>query len=186
MTLTVRRLESADLEWAAALLTANSAGQLTPAQRAADGFVQGAFTPEKVAALCGSTGGFVAERVAERGGDRAGDRAGLVLTSAEGQISSGPIGRTDDLARERFGSGSYVLYGPVVVDAAHRRTGVARALLDQARRALADRFAHGVAFVEGVNTVSLQTHRRLGLVEFATFDVDGRTYHAMSFDTQEG
>lgn len=178
MTVSVRRLESADLEWAAALLTANSAGRLTPAQRAADGFVQGAFTPERVAALCGATGGFVAAR--------GGDRAGLALTSAEGQVSSGPIGRTDCLARERFGSGSYALYGPVVVDAAHRRTGVARALLDHARHALAVRFAHGVAFVEGVNAVSLQTHRRLGLVEFATFDVDGRTYHAMSFDTQEG
>lgn len=178
MTVTVRALTRDDHVWAAALLTANSAGRLTAEQRAAGGFVQGAFSPEKVAALAARTGGFVAEID--------GERAGLALTSAADQVTDGPIGRNDEVAREHFGAGTYVMYGPIVVDAAHRRRGVSRALLDHARRSLSDRFAHGVAFIEDSNPVSLAAHRRLGLVEFATFEVGGRRYHSLSFDTRAG
>lgn len=178
MTVSVRRMEDDDLDWARDLLNRFHGERMTPQERAEHGFVQGEWSTAKIAGLTSGTGGFVAEVD--------GSRAGLALTSAPGAApGGGPAGELGRLATAAYGGSGYFLYGPVVVDDAYRRRGVLRALFDHLRQFLAGRFEVGVAFVEDANRVSLAAHRRLGFTEFDRYTVAGREYHALSFRTAE-
>lgn len=170
----VRRMDAADLAWAAGLLTTYNASAMTAADRAAHGFVQGSFTAEKIAALTAGAGGYVAEVD--------GVAAGLVLTSVAGHATAGPAGQLAALAAARFGPAGYLMYGPVVVDAAFRRRGVLRALYEAVRTGAAGRARVGVCFVDDENPVSLAAHTRLGMREFAVYTTGARGYHALWFD----
>lgn len=78
----------------------------------------------------------------------------------------------------------WLLYGPVVVDAAYRGRGVARALFTMAVSAASERAEAVVAFIEAGNVPSWKVHvDGFGMVPLGEFVVDGRTYSAVAAAT---
>jgi N-acetylglutamate synthase and related acetyltransferases len=161
-----------DFPWIIELIDRNRAEQLSEQQRATAGFVQGRWNIDTLQQLLAGPGMFIAEVD--------GIRAGVALSSSPGAVTTGPAGRTNELAADHFGDTGYFLYGPVVVDADFRGQGVLRHLVD---RLLGDAAAHyriAVAFVEQANTNSLAVHQHLGWQTFATFDLAERGFLALA------
>jgi L-amino acid N-acyltransferase YncA len=157
-----------------ALLAAARGDELSEAERAERGFVQGRMDAALLARFQEGTGVFVAEED--------GVLAGFAMTSEPGTVTAGPPGRTADLARQHLGASvSLFLYGPAAVDGRFQGRGILSRLLGELSRALGDRFDRGVAFVETANAKSLAVHRHYGMTELARFVYDGRDYVVLAF-----
>ncbi|MFC6704259.1 hypothetical protein [Flexivirga alba] len=104
-----------DFPWIIELIDRNRAEQLSEQQRATAGFVQGRWNTDTLQQLLAGPGMFIAEVD--------GIRAGVALSSSPGAVTTGPAGRTNELAADHFGDTGYFLYGPVVVDADFRGQG---------------------------------------------------------------
>lgn len=172
MTTTVRRASADDYPWIIGLIDSNRGTGLTAQERGNRGFVQGEWSIAVLEDLADGPGIFVAEVD--------GRLAGFAITSPAGRITSGPAGRTNDLAAAAYPQGSFFLYGPVAVDDAARRRGVLRALVERLSAELGARYARAIAFVEGSNAASMAVHTRLGFQEFASFELDGRLFRTLS------
>lgn len=169
---TTRSVAAEDFAWIIELIDRNRAENLTADERAAGGFVQGRWDMAALDRLRSGPGMFLAEV--------GGIRAGVALSTSPGAATTGPAGRLNALAADRFGATGYFMYGPVVVDASFRGHGVLRRLADRLLSHAASRYQTAVAFVEQSNTNSLAVHRHMGWDEFATFDLDLRRFSALA------
>ncbi|MGW4487313.1 N-acetyltransferase family protein [Amycolatopsis sp. NPDC004368] len=176
MTISVRRSGPADRPAVLALLNGARGLDLSPAERAAQGFVQGSFTEERLGAFDTTTGIYLAEAD--------GDAAGVALTSPSGSGFGGPPGRTVEVARAAGLTDGVFLYGPVTVAPSHRGQGVVRLLLAAVAEHLADHTA-GVLFVERANEKSLAVHTHLGMTHIGDFTHAEREYAVFSFSPKQ-
>lgn len=154
-----RYATEADAPTLAELFAANRDDALGDQQRREEGFVQGNFDAAALAAMAGERGLLVA--------DSDGRIAGFLGLSApvdRGTATPPPV-RALLQAQDTFrwdarplSAVRWLLYGPVVVDAAFRGQGVARGLFDAALEAAAGRAEALVAFIEVVNRHSLLVH----------------------------
>lgn len=166
----------------AALFAANHAEALSPEQRAEHGFVQGSLHADTLRVMAGAGALLVA--------DDAGRVAGVLALSDPQGIPSPPppvealLERQESLGWEGrpLSTVRWLMYGPVVVDAAHRGRGVARGLFDKALGAARDRHAEAVvAFIEADNRPSWHVHvDGFGMRPLGDFTTEGRTYHVIA------
>ncbi|MFD6887087.1 GNAT family N-acetyltransferase [Streptomyces sp. NPDC059957] len=172
-----RAATAADASAMAGLFAANHHDALSEEERARQGFVQGALDEDALRAMAEGGGLLVA--------DEGGEIAGLLgLVRAESVPGAPPpvralLGAQDELLwRGRpLGAVRWLLYGPVVVGAAHRGRGIARGLFNAALEAASGRAEVMVAFIEMTNRVSWTVHvDGLGMTPLGEFVVDGRTY----------
>ncbi|MFD3547506.1 GNAT family N-acetyltransferase [Streptomyces sp. NPDC058655] len=176
-----RHATGADAPAMAALLAANQHDALTEEQRRAQGFVQGGFGEDALRAMARAGELFVA--------DDAGRVAGLLALSAAADLPDPPppvralLDAQDALRWEGrpLSAVRWLLYGPVVVDAAFRRRGVARALFTTAVAEAAGRAEAVVAFVEADNAPSRRVHvDGFGMTPLGDYEAGGRTYTALA------
>ncbi|MEU4667671.1 GNAT family N-acetyltransferase [Amycolatopsis sp. NPDC023774] len=172
MTILVRKSGPADRPAILALLDGARGLDLPPAERAAQGFVQGSFDADKLALFETTTGVYLATDD--------GEPAGVALTSPAESAGAGPPGCTVEVARAAGLTEGVFLYGPVTVAPAHRGRGVVRLLLAAVAEHLADHTA-GVLFVERANEKSLAVHTHLGMNHVGDFTYAGREYAVFSF-----
>uniref|UniRef100_A0AAU2JSJ4 GNAT family N-acetyltransferase n=1 Tax=Streptomyces sp. NBC_00049 TaxID=2903617 RepID=A0AAU2JSJ4_9ACTN len=172
-----RYATEADVPAMAALFAANHRDALTERQRAESGFVQGAFGEDALRAMAGAGELLVA--------DEGGSVAGLLALSVPEAVPAPPppLRAILDAQDELFWEGRplsevrWLLYGPVVVDAAHRGRGVARGLFDLAVERAAGRAEAVVAFIEAANRPSWRVHvDGFGMRPLGDVVADGRDY----------
>ncbi|WP_432853727.1 N-acetyltransferase family protein [Amycolatopsis sp. CA-161197] len=172
MTILVRKSGPADRPAILALLDGARGLDLSPEERAAQGFVQGSFDAGKLVLFETTTGVFLAEDD--------GEPAGVALTSPAESAGGGPPGRTVEVARAAGLTEGVFLYGPVTVAPAHRGQGVVRLLLAAVAEHLAG-YRAGVLFVERANEKSLAVHTHLGMKHVGDFTHADREYAVFSF-----
>ncbi|MFD0060637.1 GNAT family N-acetyltransferase [Streptomyces sp. NPDC056690] len=165
----------------AALFAANLRDSLTERQRGEQGFVQGVFDAATLRAMAAAGSLLVA--------DDDGQVAGLLALSGPDELPAPPppvvglLAAQDTLRWEGrpLNEVRWLLYGPVVVDAAHRGRGVARGLFTMAVEAAAARADAVVAFIESTNRPSWRVHvDGFGMRPLGEYVVDGRTYSAVA------
>lgn len=177
-----RHATEADAPAMAALFAANHHDALTEEQRRARGFVQGAFDEQALRAMARAGELLVA--------DDAGRVAGLLALSAAADLPDPPppvralldaqdVLRWQDRPLRRV---RWLLYGPVVVDAAFRGRGVARGLFTMAVAVAAQARAEAVvAFIEAGNAPSWRVHvDGFGMTPLGDYEAGGRTYSAVA------
>lgn len=175
MTITVRLSEPSDRGAIRALMQASTGENLTPEQRAEQGFVQGAMDEETIARFQAGPGVFVAEED--------GSLAGFAMTSEPGLFNAGPVKSTVDAVAAHSPEGTRLfMYGPVAVDAGFQGRGVLSKLLTALSNDLAGRFDLGALFVEAANEKSLAVHRHYGMAEPARFTLGDREYVVFTFE----
>ncbi|MFE5003220.1 GNAT family N-acetyltransferase [Streptomyces sp. NPDC057651] len=171
----------ADAPAMAALFAANLRDSLTERQRGEQGFVQGVFDAATLRAMAAAGSLLVA--------DDDGQVAGLLALSGPDELPAPPppvvglLAAQDTLRWEGrpLNEVRWLLYGPVVVDAAHRGRGVARGLFTMAVEAAAARADAVVAFIESTNRPSWRVHvDGFGMRPLGEYVVDGRTYSAVA------
>lgn len=167
----VRRSRPGDDPWIVEVIDRHRGVGLAAKERARQGFVQGRWSLAVLASWPRTPGIVVAEVD--------GARAGVAISSPPGTVETGPAGRTNELAAQRFGPNGYFLYGPAVVEDPYRRRGVLAAMVDRLFQDASGDYSAGVAFIEDVNAASKAAHRRLGFAAFATFGLDGRSYECL-------
>ncbi|MFG2987223.1 GNAT family N-acetyltransferase [Streptomyces sp. NPDC048258] len=165
----------------AALFAANHRDALTPEQRARQGFVQGTFDAGTLRAMAGAgellvaddegrVAGLLALSVAEDMAEPPPAVAGLLQAQDVLEWQGRPLSET-----------RWLLYGPVVVDAAYRGHGVARGLFAMAVAEAAGRAEAVVAFIEAGNLPSWRVHvEGFGMIPLGDYVVAGRTYSAVA------
>ncbi|MFE5805198.1 GNAT family N-acetyltransferase [Streptomyces sp. NPDC056491] len=166
----------------AELFAANHHDALSERQRAEQGFVQGGFDVGALRAMAGARELLVAD-------DGGGRIAGLLALSVPTALADPPPpvvgllraqGALDWQGRP-LAEVRWLLYGPVVVAAAYRGRGVARALFTMAVAAAAERGEAVVAFIEAGNAPSWKVHvDAFGMVPLGDYVVGGRTYTAVA------
>jgi GNAT superfamily N-acetyltransferase len=181
----IRAAREDDAAAMAALFAAHHVEALSEKQRAEQGFVQGSLDEDTLRAMAGAGALLVAED--------AGRPAGvLMLSDAQGVPEPPPpvaalLDRQETLLWDDrpLSAVRWLLYGPVVVDAAHRGRGVARALYDMALEVARHRHAEAVvAFIEAANRLSWHVHvDGFGMHLLGDFTLDGRTYHILASPT---
>ncbi|WP_371676921.1 GNAT family N-acetyltransferase [Streptomyces sp. NBC_01276] len=172
----------ADAPALAGLFAANHHDALTEEQRAEQGFVQGAFGVETLRGMArdrellvadagqGRLAGLLALSVARDMGDPPAAVLGLLHAQDGLDWQGRPLGEVP-----------WLLYGPVVVDAAFRGHGVARGLFGMALDAAVGRAGLLVAFIEAGNASSWKVHvDAFGMIPLGEYVVDGRTYTAVA------
>ncbi|WP_328317666.1 GNAT family N-acetyltransferase [Streptomyces sp. NBC_00388] len=190
-----RYATEADVPAMAALFAANHRDALTERQRSEQGFVQGSFDAAALRAM--ATGGslLVADAAEDAGaadasgggGSHAGPGrvAGLLALSAPGSLSAPPppvralLDAQDSLRWQGrpLSASRWLLYGPVVVDAAFRGRGVAKGLFTMAVEAAWGRADVVVAFIEADNRASWRVHvDGFGMRPLGEYVAGGRTY----------
>ncbi|MFD9335879.1 GNAT family N-acetyltransferase [Streptomyces sp. NPDC060028] len=176
-----RYATEADAPAMAALFAANHHDALSARQRAAQGFVQGAFDEAALTRMAGAGELLVA--------DDGGRVAGLLGLSAAQDLSAPPppvlglLGAQDTLRWQgrALSETRWLLYGPVVVDAAYRGHGVARGLFTMAVAEAAGRADAVVAFIEAGNLPSWRVHvDGFGMTPLGEYAAAGRTYSAVA------
>ncbi|GAA2612483.1 MULTISPECIES: GNAT family N-acetyltransferase [Streptomyces] len=168
----------------AELFAANHHDALTERQRAEQGFVQGRFGVGVLRAMAGARELLVA--------DDKGRIAGLLALAEPATLAdpSPPVAgllqaqETLEWQGRPLAEARWLLYGPVVVDAAYRGRGVARALFTMAVAVASERAEAVVAFIEAGNAPSWKVHvDGFGMVPLGDFVADGRTYSAVAAPT---
>jgi len=164
----------------AALFAANHTDVLSA--RAGHEFVQGSPGEDTLRAMAGAGALLVA--------DDSGQVAGLLMLADPQGVPSPPppvagiLDRQETLLWDErpLSTLRWLLYGPVIVDAAHRGRGVARTLFGKALEAARDRHAEVVvAFIEAGNRHSWHAHvGGFGMRPLGDFTVDGRTYDVVA------
>ncbi|MFG2999372.1 GNAT family N-acetyltransferase [Streptomyces sp. NPDC048340] len=176
-----RYATEADAPAMAALFAANHHDALTQEQRAAQGFVQGAFDEAALSRMARGGELLVA--------DDAGRVAGLLAVSVAQDMPAPPppvlgLLRAQDTLHWRgrpLGETRWLLYGPVVVDAAHRGHGVARGLFTMAVAEASGRADALVAFIEAGNLPSWRVHvDGFGMTPLGDYVAADRTYTAVA------
>ncbi|MFJ6756675.1 MULTISPECIES: GNAT family N-acetyltransferase [unclassified Streptomyces] len=179
-----RYATEADAPAMAELFAANHHDALTERQRAEQGFVQGRFDAGVLRAMARARELLVAD-------DR-GRVAGLLALSVAADLAdpsppvAGLLRAQDTLEWEGhpLGEARWLLYGPVVVDAAYRGRGVARALFTMAVAAASERADAVVAFIEAGNVPSWKVHvDGFGMTPLGDYVAGGRTYSAVAAPT---
>ncbi|GGZ76858.1 GNAT family N-acetyltransferase [Streptomyces subrutilus] len=182
-----RYATGADAPAMAALFAANHHDALTPDRRRAQGFVQGAFGEDALRAM--ADGG---ELLLAEDGSRL---AGLLALSVAADLPHPPppvralLAAQDALHwRGRpLRDVRWLLYGPVVVDAAFRGHGVARGLYARAVAEAAGRAEALVAFIEAGNEPSRRVHvDAFGMTPLGDYEAAGRTYTAVAAPAASG
>ncbi|MET9604717.1 GNAT family N-acetyltransferase [Streptomyces sp. NPDC006512] len=182
-----RYATEADAPAMAALFAANHHDALTPEQRSRQGFVQGAFGVGALRAM--ARGG---ELLVADDGDGEAAVVGLLALSVAGDLPDPPAAvlgllRAQDVLLwegRPLREVRWLLYGPVVVDAAHRGRGVARGLFTMAVAAAAERAEAVVAFIEAGNVPSWKVHvDGFGMTPLGDYVAGGRTYSAVAAAT---
>jgi GNAT superfamily N-acetyltransferase len=179
-----RYASEGDAAAAAELFAANHHDALSEQQRADQGFVQGRLDAEATRRLAANRNMLIA--------DDEGRIAGFLGLSPPGAMPTPPhpvriLLDTQELLSWQGKSLSetrWLLYGPVVVDAAYRGRGVARGLFDKALEAAAGQADILVTFIETSNRHSLQVHREgFGMHLLTEFIADGRHYSVLATST---
>lgn len=172
-----RQATQADVPAMADLFAANHHDALTEEQRTEQGFVQGALGPAALSAMAGEGSLLVA--------DDEGRIAGLLALSPPESVPtpSPPVrallGAQGALSWQGrpLSAARWLLYGPVVVDAAYRGRGVARGLFTTAVVSASGRADAVVAFIEAANRPSWRVHvDGFGMSPLGEFVAGGRTY----------
>jgi GNAT superfamily N-acetyltransferase len=170
----------------AELFAANHHDVLSEQQRIDQGFVQGRLDTDAMRSLAASRNMLLA--------DDKGQIAGLLGLSPPGIMPSPPppvrvLLDTQELLSWQGNSLSetrWLLYGPVVVDAAYRGRGVARGLFNMAIKEAARRADVMVTFIETSNLHSLHVHiEGFGMRPLTEFVADGRNYNVLATSTQQ-
>ncbi|GLX17858.1 MULTISPECIES: GNAT family N-acetyltransferase [Streptomyces] len=182
-----RYAAEADAPAMARLFAANHHDALSEEQRAAQGFVQGAFGIDTLRAMArdgellvadaghGRVAGLLALSVAADMGDPPAAVLGLLRAQPELVWQGRPLSEVP-----------WLLYGPVVVDAAFRGHGVARGLFGMAVEASAGRAEALVAFIEAGNAPSWRVHvDAFGMTPLGEYTVAGRTYTAVATPAEQ-
>lgn len=175
MPMSVRLATAEDRPAVLALLQSAQQDAVPEDQRGEQGFVQGEWDEDKLAAFSGGPGIFLAEDKDKL--------AGVLLTSEGGGPLPEPARRTVELTRKLDGPVLY--YGPVVVAPKYRGKGVLRLLLSGMALMLGDRYPSAALFVENSNQRSLKVHRALGMTKHARFTLDDRPYTIFTFTPKE-
>ncbi|MGW5852663.1 N-acetyltransferase family protein [Streptomyces sp. NPDC055254] len=171
----------ADAPAMAALFAANHRDALTERQRAEGGFVQGRFDEAALRAMARAGDLLVA--------DDDGRVAGLLGLSVARDLADPPppVRALLDAEGALLWQGRplsgvrWLLYGPVVVDAAYRGRGVARGLFTLAVREAVGRAEAVVAFIEAGNVPSRRVHvDGFGMTPLGEYEAGGRTYSAIA------
>lgn len=174
----VRLSEPSDRPAILELLSGARGDDLTSAERAERGFVQGSMDDEMLTRFQAGTGVFVAEEASRL--------VGVAVTFEPGAVAKGPPKQAADAARTALGQHSrFFLYGPAAVAPGFQQRGVLSAMLTTLSTELADRFDVGVAFVETENAKSLAVHRHYGMTELTSFEYNNRDYRVFSFSPGE-
>lgn len=177
-----RYATAADAPAMAEIFAANRRDALTEEQRADQGFVQGSFDE---AALRGMAGRGCLLTAA----DEEDHIAGFLALSPPVQMPASPppvkalLDTQDSLLWQGrpLSTVRWLLYGPVVVDAAWRGHGVARGLFTKALAAASGRADVVVAFIEAGNRPSWRVHvEGFGMTPLGEFRAGGRTYTAVA------
>ena len=171
----------ADAPAMAELFAASHHDALTERQRADQGFVQGSFDAAVLAAMAADGSLLLA--------DDGGRVAGLLALSAPLSLPSAPppvlalLDAQDTLRWQGrpLSAARWLLYGPVVVNAADRGRGVARGLFTMAVRAATGRADAVVAFIESGNQSSWRVHvDGFGMRPLGQVVADTRSYHVVA------
>ncbi|MFB6561130.1 MULTISPECIES: GNAT family N-acetyltransferase [unclassified Streptomyces] len=179
-----RYAAEADAPAMAELFAAHHHDALTERQRAEQGFVQGRFDVDVLRAMAGARELLVA--------DDGGRVVGLLALSAPATLvdPSPPVAgllqaqEALEWQGRPLAEARWLLYGPVVVAAAYRGRGVARALFTMAVAAASERAEAVVAFIEAGNVPSWKVHvDGFGMVPLGEFVAGGRTYSAVAAPT---
>lgn len=175
-SVSVRPMSAADVAAVAQLYRMNSRAELSAQERAAQGFVQGQFTTDRLLDVAHQQRGFVAEIDGRVAGVTiihfADDFA--AAGAEKPPVAAVRVAREAELHKP-------LLYGPAVVSGEFRRRGVLRALVDAVLTAAATAgYEAVVAFIEQENTVSAAAHERLGWRRIGGFTFDGREYDVVS------
>lgn len=182
-----RYANEADVPAMAALFAANRRDALTEQQRSEQGFVQGNFDAAALRAM--ARGG----RLLVAADDDTGV-VGLLSLSSPDDLSSPPppvralLEAQDSLRWEGrpLSAWRWLMYGPVVVDAAARGRGVARGLFRMAVEAAWGRADAVVAFIEAENRASWRVHvDGFGMCPLGEYVAAGRTYSAVAAPARE-
>ncbi|WP_329191835.1 MULTISPECIES: GNAT family N-acetyltransferase [unclassified Streptomyces] len=177
-----RYATEADAVALARLFAANHHDALTEQQRTAQGFVQGTFDAATLRDMAAAGELLVAD-------DGEGGIAGLLALSVAADMADPPAAVTGLLRAQSalawrgrpLDEVPWLLYGPVVVDAAFRGQGVARGLFEKAVETSAGRAEALVAFIEAGNTPSWRVHvEAFGMTPLGDYIAAGRTYHAVA------
>jgi GNAT superfamily N-acetyltransferase len=165
----------------AELFAANHRDVLSEQQRADHGFVQGGLDADAMRSLAASRNMLLAEDE--------GQIAGFVGLSPPEAMPTPPppvqvlidIQKLLSWRGNSLSETRWLLYGPVVVDAAYRGRGVARGLFNMATEEAAREADVMVTFIEISNRHSLRVHMEgFGMALLAEFVADGRTYNAVA------
>ncbi|WP_405751491.1 GNAT family N-acetyltransferase [Streptomyces sp. NBC_01411] len=197
-----RYATEADVPAMAELFAANRRDALTEQQRSEQGFVQGNFDAAALRAMVRDGSLLVADDAGEQGDadgqdstggpdarGRAGRVVGLLALSSAERLSSPPppvralLDAQDSLRwqGQPLSASRWLMYGPVVVDAAFRGRGVARGLFELAVEAAGGRADAVVAFIEAENQASWRVHvDGFGMCPLGDFVAGGRTYSAVA------
>ena len=172
-----RYATEADAPAMAALFAASHHDALSERQRAEQGFVQGDFDTQALRVMAAGRSLLLA--------DDDGRVAGLLALSAPGELPAPPpplraLLRAQDALDWQgrpLSAVRWLLYGPVVVDAADRGRGIARSLFTMAVEAATGRAEALVAFIETSNQQSRRVHvDGFGMRPLGEVTANGRSY----------
>lgn len=179
-----RYATAADAPAMAELFAANHHDALTEQQRAAQGFVQGDFDAPTLRTMAEAGTLLIATDSAHL--------AGLLALAAPHQIPTPPppvqallkAQHTLKWRNRPLSETRWLFYGPVVVAAAYRGKGVARALYSKARETASPQAEALVAFIELSNESSWKVHvNGFGMTPVGDFAVGDRTYGVVAAPT---
>ncbi|QES56367.1 GNAT family N-acetyltransferase [Streptomyces venezuelae] len=179
-----RYAAEADAPAMAELFAADHHDALTERRRAEHGSVRGRFDAGVLGRMAGARELLVA--------DDGGRIVGLLALSAPAALADASPPVTGLLRAQEvlewegrpLAESRWLLYGPVVVGAAYRGRGVARALFTMALAAASERAEAVVALIEAGDAPSWKVHvDGFGMVPLGDFRADGRTYAVVAAPT---
>ena len=103
---------------------------------------------------------------------------GYLLAASQSTVAEVPVVRAM-LAAYAGGPDAYV-YGPIVVAAAERGSGLAQRLFESLRTQLPGR--EGILFIRSDNSASLRAHAKMGVVRRGTFRHNERDFVVLSYE----
>ncbi|MRT05036.1 GNAT family N-acetyltransferase [Ewingella americana] len=166
----------ADAQAILQILSESKGENLTPEQRASEGFTQGNMDESLLKTFQDGVGVFICKEQ--------GEIAGVAMTSLGKQAKQGVAQATYNavVSNGKVPAEQIFLYGPVSVRWEFRGKGILTQLLVHICETLQHRFALGVAFVDKENQKSLAIHRHYPMTEFDTISLNRREYVIFTFE----
>jgi GNAT superfamily N-acetyltransferase len=175
----ISKSDSSDAREILQMLGESKGENLTPQQRAEEGFTQGSMDEAMLKNFQAGSGVFVSKA-------QASDNTvitGVAMTVPGRLAKHGTAQAAYNIVLEsgQVTADQIFLYGPVTVRQAFRGKGILTQLLIHICQALKDQYSLGIAFVDKENHKSLLIHRHYPMKEPGSFELNGRSYAIFTF-----